>query len=126
MHVCDKCLKADTPKWHPCFSRESNIWCGHVILIHSNPLAVKSSQRIDASLVLCQTCASDLVIRQPHCLICTAGNALLLFVGDIGRNLLKDSDFLKQKFNSSFITKFAYLDRIFNSSKAQSVPARRK
>lgn len=62
---------------------------GHIILIRSNPLGVKSSWRIDASLMLCETCAFYLVTRQPRCLISIAepaGNVLLRhFVGDIGK-----------------------------------------
>lgn len=82
-------LKSDTPKWRLCFFKVLNMWIGHIFLIHSNPIGVKSSQKIDASLMLCQTCVFYLVTRQPHCLISIAepaGNALLhYFVGDIGK-----------------------------------------
>lgn len=107
MYVFEKCfLKADTLKWCLCFFKVRNMWIGHIILIHSNPLGVKSSRRIDASLMLCQTCAFYLVTRQPRCLISIAepaGNALLhYFVGDIGKNWLKCSDFLKTHFQLKF------------------------
>lgn len=111
------CLKADTPKWRMCFFKVCNMWIGHIILIHSNSLGVKSSRRIDASLVLCQTCAFYLVTRQPCCLINIAepaGNSLLhYFVGDTGKQLLKCSD-LKHNSPLDFQCKFTYLDHIFS------------
>lgn len=80
-------------KWRLCFFKVRNMWIGHIILIHSNPLGVKSSWRIDASLMLCQTCAFYLVTRQPRCFISTAkpaGNVLLqYFVGDFRSYWLK-------------------------------------
>lgn len=77
----------DTPKCLQCFLKVCNTWTGHIILIHSNLRRVKSSQRIDASLMLCQTYAFYLVTRQQQCLISIAepaGNALLHY-GDTSK-----------------------------------------
>lgn len=74
----EKNVKAATPQCQ-CFFKAHIMWIVHIV-IHNNPLGVKSSQRTDASLMLYQTYAFYLVTRQLHCSISIAepaGNALI-------------------------------------------------
>lgn len=99
-----------------------NMWVGHIILILNKLLWVNSSQRIDASPMLCQTCAFYLVTRQLCCLISIAepgGNALLRW--GHWREVTAMFWLLKHIFSLCFINISTYLDQIFSSCQTHCV-----